>query len=404
MTILRLCALSAALLFPAFAFGQNFPEYAATLSYKTTTAPTIDGVPEMGEWDAAGPWIEVNSETAGPEGREGDEHGGDADSSFRFKTMWEEETAKAYFLFEVTDDIAATEEPREGRLWERDQIEFFVDGTSIQGDEDTDSFVFWNNTQQPETYGKFGVNRENLFEGNSNAMTADFELWQDFDWEDFHEFERANMFPPISVSNTSDTGDEAGYFIEYGISLEEMFLPEADFDEYRTVFPFEGRAEEETLTIIEDVTTIQFTAALSDDDDIDFDDTDQSHALLYYRDEDSVWNDSTTFSTLTFTGEFDGSVVVEPTCPPDGVILGDLDQDGTVAFADFLVLSQNFGTAGDYSQGDVDCDGTVAFADFLTLSSNFGQSAAAEAASVPEPSGAALLLIGLVAIARRRRR
>jgi len=90
--------------------------------------------------------------------------------------------------------------------------------------------------------------------------------------------------------------------------------------------------------------------------------------------------------------------------PVDG-IAGDLDGDGTVAFADFLVLSQNFGSAGvPYASGDVDCDGTVAFADFLTLSQNFGQSAAV-AQAVPEPAGFAMVAIGavLIGLVRRRR-
>ena len=88
-----------------------------------------------------------------------------------------------------------------------------------------------------------------------------------------------------------------------------------------------------------------------------------------------------------------------------GLVAGDLDGDGEVAFADFLALSQNFGsTEAGYQEGDIDCDGEVAFADFLTLSQNFGQTSGA-AASVPEPSSAVLLgpaiLLGL-AVRRRR--
>lgn len=51
---------------------------------------------------------------------------------------------------------------------------------------------------------------------------------------------------------------------------------------------------------------------------------------------------------------------------------GDLDLNGKVEFADFLVLSTNFGKAGSYADGDADGDGLVAFADFLLLSTNFG--------------------------------
>ena len=100
---------------------------------------------------------------------------------------------------------------------------------------------------------------------------------------------------------------------------------------------------------------------------------------------------------LSVTGGGDICVV------PDGVIAGDLDSDGTVAFADFLVLSQNFGSADvPYASGDVDCDGTVAFADFLVLSQNFGQSSAAQA--VPEPAGFAIAAMGALFLGLMRRR
>ena len=50
-------------------------------------------------------------------------------------------------------------------------------------------------------------------------------------------------------------------------------------------------------------------------------------------------------------------------------IVGDINEDGSVNFADFLILSDNFGTASD--QGDLNDDGQVNFADFLLLSENF---------------------------------
>ena len=52
----------------------------------------------------------------------------------------------------------------------------------------------------------------------------------------------------------------------------------------------------------------------------------------------------------------------------------DIDGDGEVAFADFLILSQHFGSVGvGLHQGDLDDDDEVTFADFLILSDQFGR-------------------------------
>ena len=51
-------------------------------------------------------------------------------------------------------------------------------------------------------------------------------------------------------------------------------------------------------------------------------------------------------------------------------VVGDIDGNGVVEFADFLILSNNFGQETD--QGDLNGDGTVDFADFLLLADNFG--------------------------------
>lgn len=90
-----------------------------------------------------------------------------------------------------------------------------------------------------------------------------------------------------------------------------------------------------------------------------------------------------------------------PTCVASG---GDIDGSGTVDFADFLVLSSDFGTSGE-SPADLDCSGNVDFADFLVLSANFGGAGASQA--VPEPSANCMTLVGMLCLGtllRQRRR
>ena len=54
---------------------------------------------------------------------------------------------------------------------------------------------------------------------------------------------------------------------------------------------------------------------------------------------------------------------------------GDVDKNGDVDFADFLILSSTFGdTVAPGTGADIDGDGVVGFADFLLLSANFGES------------------------------
>lgn len=97
-----------------------------------------------------------------------------------------------------------------------------------------------------------------------------------------------------------------------------------------------------------------------------------------------------------------------------GLVRGDLDGNGVVAFADFLVLAERFGQPGGYTDGDLDCNGQVAFADFLILaenfSENFGSSFAVQArqhgglAAVPEPTSVTLFIMGMLWIVRGTRR
>ena len=83
---------------------------------------------------------------------------------------------------------------------------------------------------------------------------------------------------------------------------------------------------------------------------------------------------------------------------------GDLDGNGAIDFADFLIVSTNYGADdATYVEGNVDLDGGVGFADFLILSENLTVAATSEA--VPEPSEfVKLLLISGVLIVHGSRR
>lgn len=123
-----------------------------------------------------------------------------------------------------------------------------------------------------------------------------------------------------------------------------------------------------------------------------------------------------TFGTgVDLTGEVSASEVHDGNIPvfqftffpiEESELAGDVDANGEVDFADFLVLSANFGNDVDPagSSGDIDGNGNVDFSDFLILSANFGQSAGA-VASVPEPTGLVLLLfgVGIIGTVRQQR-
>jgi len=52
---------------------------------------------------------------------------------------------------------------------------------------------------------------------------------------------------------------------------------------------------------------------------------------------------------------------------------GDVNGDGELGFADFTILSRNFGqTQSVFAQGDLNCDGQVSLADFLILAQSWG--------------------------------
>jgi autotransporter-associated beta strand protein len=139
-----------------------------------------------------------------------------------------------------------------------------------------------------------------------------------------------------------------------------------------------------------------------------------------------------------FTGSLAGVTVPTPTSSivyvldgsdPDFIRLhrgynGDANDDGTVNFSDFIILSQNFGQNGTWNQANFTGASVVDFNDFVVLSQNFGNTIAGgqlvseeeialfQSASqsflagqgIPEPTSLAMLGIGAAGLLTRRRK
>ena len=401
-------------------------------AYLTDTAPEIDGEISPGEWDAAGPAIVVAPEDLDTE-FEDDPFGGPSDLSFQFRVMWEEPWT-AYFLFEVTDDIAMEQVP--GNAWEQDQIEFFMDGNDLEGNTDTASFQWWDNE---ETYGKFGASRfAGTFEGNTGFMSEFI--------EDFYEDE----FGAFAIAAAVEGDEEANYVVEYAVSLEPMF-DAGVFDETPA-----GENEQ----IVVDDTEVKWTVCVSDDDNFGDGTTGRSHTACYYRaTEGADWRDSTAFANLSFVGPFtgvetpgdynnngqldagdldlhasegianqdlaydannDGVVDVEDrvvwTNDLKNTWMGDADLNGVFDSSDFVIVfgegKYETGGAATWGQGDWNGDQVFDSGDFVAAFGNGGYEMGEmpggpnpAAAVVPEPSSLVLILLGgLMILANRRQK
>ncbi len=99
-----------------------------------------------------------------------------------------------------------------------------------------------------------------------------------------------------------------------------------------------------------------------------------------------------------------GSAVVDSPSHPSQVaawvvhlvepLPGDANFDDRVDLNDFGILKAHLGSGHWRDQGDFDRDFAVDLTDFGILKGNFGRSAAA----VPEPTGLALLLVGMLTL------
>ena len=394
-------------------------------AYLTDAPPTIDGIISPGEWDAAGLPIVVaptdDIGTAFPD----DPYGGPEDLSFQFRAMWAEPWT-AYFLFEVTDDIAMEAMP--GNRWEADQVEFFMDGDDLEGSDIVETYQWWDNS---ETYGKLGGTRfEGVYEGNTAIMSP----FTDDLYEDGF-----GAFGAVFASESETNGN---YLVEYAVSLEPMF----------DAGVFEDTITQDAEQIVVDETIVKWTACVSDDDNFGDGTTGRSHITCYYRaTEGADWRDSSAFADLVFTGAYTPGTAGDYNANgqldandldlqaeaiqsqdlafdenDDGVVdvsdrqvwlndykntwMGDADLNGVFDSSDFVSVF----TAGKYETGDMagwaegDWDGNQKFdsSDFVGAFADGGYEMGTKpggpqtaVAAVPEPSSFGLFLFGCLIIA-----
>ena len=399
-------------------------------AYLSTTAPKIDGKIDLGEWDAAGPAIVVNQDRPlaglGLNAIAEDPYGGDADLSFQFRSMWVEPYT-LYTLVEVTDDIAMEEDP--ANLWERDQVELFIDGDDQAGNDVPESFQWWDN---PEPFGKFGVSRYTTFEGNTGRMSDNS--------DDIYADDEANYL--ASAAMAGDTGVAANYFVEYAVSFESMFL--------RGAFSSDS-VTEAANKLVAGHTTVKGQIGISDDDN--FEDlnanTSRSSTLAFLGLSD--WRMSTEFADLQFMGpysagadgDFDGNgsldigdidALTMQSASGANTASYDLNADAKVDASDISVWIRDLkhswigdtnldgqfnsgdlvnlfaagtyenGSAAKWSTGDFNGDGVFTTSDLISALSDGGyeQGARAAVSAVPEPASAMLLVLGILPIMRRR--
>jgi hypothetical protein len=98
-----------------------------------------------------------------------------------------------------------------------------------------------------------------------------------------------------------------------------------------------------------------------------------------------------------------GSSGVVPANNTPGVLPGDADLDGIVAFADFAKVVADYNKPGAWTDGDFNGNGTVDFSDFAITVANYNKASSFTqigAVSAPEPTSAALIALAFLALRR----
>jgi len=302
--------------------------------------PTIDGVVSTGEWDAV-TWIDMDQIY----------YGDPADlSNAKWAAMWSPVTNKIYVAI-TGDDTTHTFIPEVDQWNSSDGVEVYID----PGNRDNDGYP-------GPPFGHTGDWVDAQQWAGAPDGTADGE-WVTLGYQDY----------PLP----SDLGFEAsvsGDTITYELTL-------TPYDHYEYTDP--------------DSSTILTLAA---DDVIGLD------VVMNTRHGSDAGDFGMLCENLDVNKFSTASHFLDHTLEGGPQAPGDANGDGKVTIADFLALQNNFNQAGGWAEGDFNDDGQVTIADFLILQNNwgYGTAGAGSVPTIPEPTTIGLLLLGGLAILRRR--
>jgi hypothetical protein len=353
---IQLLSVAVALLMPCGAHANDIdPDFEFLDVHRATSEIVIDG--DLGEWSfdnpITDPEFEIPKSSGWGNGSEAvihEEYGGGTwfdtdDQSSTSEFVWTEDGL--YIGIVVTDDY---HENAANSQWNGDSVQMMITTDDRASDYALYNYALGGVEEEladdPLPFGDYAIMHERGFAGFSTDV---------------------NWISDIAI--VRDTEELKTYY--------EIFLPP------------------DTLGFVEMVEGAEFGLgmAINDGDD---DAPGQAgwvglgaHAIVFGKTPSET-------ALLTLVGG-------EPiTCDPNS--MGDVDGNGTVEFADFVVLSANYGNSvADQTFGDIDCNGTVEFADFVVLSANYG-STVGGAASVPEPASLGLLGFSVLFLGFLRRR
>jgi hypothetical protein len=136
---------------------------------------------------------------------------------------------------------------------------------------------------------------------------------------------------------------------------------------------------------------------------------DGTDAICYWDDAALNWADITaatygddyTLSYLT-EGDLAGYTMLTVDAPTPVLLEGDANNDGVVSAGDYASVQANFGNTGPIGiLGDANMDGVVSAGDYASVQANFGNTSTPQV--TPEPATMSLLVLGGIAMLKRRR-